>query len=890
MVKIQSSLNSNKKTAFNKPLIATCLFSMLTTAFVVLLSFIVLGFAPFGDQAFLYKDGQQQMIDLYCWYKDALAGKSSIDYTFTKYLGGSNFAVFSYYLASPFSLLIVFFRKEQASLFMNILFLLKTSTAALSAAYYLFRRFSPKATPKYALTIILAVSYALSQYMISQSSNMMWLDGVYMLPLILAGVEKIVSEKKSSLFIVSAALALCFNWYTGIINLMFAGFWLLFESVRTAIAANSKSGLKKFLFSLMRFALASVCSMLISAVVLLPTLSMLSGRSYGKSGIGMLFDFSFIGFIPDVISNYAFGVISVKGSVSLFAGTFILIGIVLLFTSAAKALKEKILYGVFLVIVILMFYWQPLVSLFSMLRTVDTFWYRYSYVGIFALIYLAAVFYLGSEVKKINLWIPPVVAVVFSVIVFLMSDPGTYTTAEVLLTSELSDILGIDPDYNTIPVIAKIIFPIIISLIFSLTVSLSNKKNANLRAATALLSVIVITELTYGQMVLGKIYSTDDTPFIEAYTSNELALLQNIDDPSFYRVVQTTYHSSHHTLAASYSEPMAYGFNSVSAFVSAPDENSIAFLDRAGYKSYYDTIPVTISENLALDSLLSVRYVMLASGDENTEGLDKICGTEGFKDLYSNPYAVPAAFVISKTGGYESQSTVPAGYLNDMYRHLSGIEKDIFTPILPDSASADQNTYHYSLTVDNDSAYILYANFVTNTDTGAKLYINGEEYTSYSMEMAPSMVRIKTINGKAEAELVFNEDQSGTAVTDAQFYVLDLEALEEATNAIKAKAASQISISDGHCVFEIDNADEGESLFTSIPYNAGWTVTRNGQKTGFDLTGDTFITVPLEKGSNVIEMTYKVPHKSSGILATAAGLVMLAGIAFVENKKKKLSN
>ena len=54
-----------------------------------------------------------------------------------------------------------------------------------------------------------------------------------------------------------------------------------------------------------------------------------------------------------------------------------------------------------------------------------------------------------------------------------------------------------------------------------------------------------------------------------------------------------------------------------------------------------------------------------------------------------------------------------------------------------------------------------------------------------------------------------------------------------------------------------------------------------------DLTGDTFITVPLEKGSNVIEMTYKVPHKSSGILATAAGLVMLAGIAFVENKKKK---
>ena len=886
MVKIQSSLNSNKKTAFNKPLIATCLFSMLATAFVVLLSFILLGFAPFGDRAFLYKDGQQQMIDLFCWYKDALAGKSSTDYTFTKYLGGSNFAVFSYYLASPFNLLIVFFRKEQASLFMNILYLLKTSAAALFAAYYLFRRFRPKTTPKYALTIILAVSYALSQYMISQSSNMMWLDGVYMLPLILAGVEKIVSEKKSTLFIVSSALSLCFNWYTGIINLMFAGFWLLFESVRTAMADDSKSKLKKFGGAVLRFALASVCSMLISAAILLPTLSMLSGRSYGKSGIGMLFDFSFIGFVPNIISNYAFGVISVKGSASLFAGTFTLIGIVLLFTSASKALKEKILYGVFLVIIVLMFYWQPLVSLFSMLRTVDTFWYRYSYVGIFALIYLASVFYLGSEVKKIKLWIPPITAVIFSVIVFFMTDPNTHTTAEILLTSELSKILGIEPDYYMIPVIAKIIFPVIISLIFSLTLSLSNKKNANLRAASVMLSVIVVTELAYGQMVLGKIYSTDDTPYIEEYTSNELALLQNIDDPSFYRVVQTTYHSSHHTLAASYSEPMAYGFNSVSAFVSAPDENSIAFLDRAGYKSYYDTIPVTVSENLALDSLLSVKYVMLASGDENTEGLNKVTGIEGFKDLYANPYAVPAAFVISN-GSYESQSTVPAEYLNDICRHLSGVEKDIFIKVMPESESADQNTYHYSFTIDNDRAYILYANFVTNTDTGAKLYINGEEYTSYSMEMAPSMVRIKTINGKAEAELVFNEDQSGTAVTDAQFYLLDLETLEEATNAIKAKAASKSSISNGHCVFEIDNAKQGESLFTSIPYNAGWTVTRNGQKTDFDLTGDTFITVPLENGSNVIEMTYQVPHKTAGILATAAGLVMLAGIAFIENRKRK---
>ena len=149
------------------------------------------------------------------------------------------------------------------------------------------------------------------------------------------------------------------------------------------------------------------------------------------------------------------------------------------------------------------------------------------------------------------------------------------------------------------------------------------------------------------------------------------------------------------------------------------------------------------------------------------------------------------------------------------------------------------------------------------------------------------MVRIKTVEGKAEVELVFNEDKTGTAVTDSQFYALDLEALEEATNAIKAKVVSKSDISDGHCVFEVTGAGSGDSLFTSVPYNSGWAVTRNGQKITCDLTGDTFITIPLEEGTNVIEMTYKAPRKTAGILASVAGLVMLAGIVFIENKNRK---
>ena len=69
--------------------------SFLSVVFIVLIVFAVFGMAPFGDHGLLYRDGEIQMVDLFCWYKDVLTGKSSITYTFTKSLGGSNFSVFT---------------------------------------------------------------------------------------------------------------------------------------------------------------------------------------------------------------------------------------------------------------------------------------------------------------------------------------------------------------------------------------------------------------------------------------------------------------------------------------------------------------------------------------------------------------------------------------------------------------------------------------------------------------------------------------------------------------------------------------------------------------------------------------------------------------------------
>ena len=66
----------------------------------------------------------------------------------------------------------------------------------------------------------------------------------------------------------------------------------------------------------------------------------------------------------------------------------------------------------------------------------------------------------------------------------------------------------------------------------------------------------------------------------------------------------------------------------------------------------------------------------------------------------------------------------------------------------------------------------------------------------------------------------------------------------------------------------------------------GWTITRNGTKIECDLTEDTFITIPLENGTNVIEMNYSIPNFTPGIIATLAGVVLLLGVVIFEQKKK----
>ena len=86
-------------------------------------------------------DADIQYLDFFAYFKDVLSGKNNIAYTLGKTLGGTNIAVFSYYLSSPFSLLLVFFSKDRLETFFDFVVTLKLMTCALTFCNFTVHRF-----------------------------------------------------------------------------------------------------------------------------------------------------------------------------------------------------------------------------------------------------------------------------------------------------------------------------------------------------------------------------------------------------------------------------------------------------------------------------------------------------------------------------------------------------------------------------------------------------------------------------------------------------------------------------------------------------------------------------------------------------------------------------
>ena len=149
----------------------------------------------------------------------------------------------------------------------------------------------------------------------------------------------------------------------------------------------------------------------------------------------------------------------------------------------------------------------------------------------------------------------------------------------------------------------------------------------------------------------------------------------------------------------------------------------------------------------------------------------------------------------------------------------------------------------------------------------------GTEGFPYASWLARSVFDIEVEPGESEVSIFF-EAEKGLDIADEQFYMLDLDVLNEAVSKIRDSQAEDISIKNGHIVCRV-TAKEGEKLFLSVPVSEGWRIKRNDNRVYTETFADALTVIPLEEGENVIEMDFHIPHMRKAILISVLGMIML---------------
>lgn len=366
--------------------------SFAYTLGLMVLLLLIRRFAPFGDGSLAYMDANIQYLDFLSYLKDVLHGENNLFYTFSKTLGGSSIAIFAYYLASPFNLLVLLFPQTELHSFVDLVIVIKIGLCGASFSYFLLKRFPGRWHEGFILA--LSTSYALMQFTIAQASNIMWLENVAMLPLLLLGVHQVVRGRGMFRLSLVVGLSLLLNWYTAAINCIFACFWLALE-----VLLQLEEGplpWKHTARAILQFGGSMLVGALLSGALLLPAaLSMLGGRGEQMDALPDLLSFSERPL--DIFNRLVLGSQSILGSVSLYCGTFALVCCTAFFTTRRASAGQRLLLAGFFVLVSLFYTSRAFQRLFSLFMIPHGFWYRYSYVGIFAILFVAAKFLHGFQ-------------------------------------------------------------------------------------------------------------------------------------------------------------------------------------------------------------------------------------------------------------------------------------------------------------------------------------------------------------------------------------------------------------------------------------------------------------------------------------------------------------
>ena len=803
---------------------------------IMIIIFAQRGIFPFGDESFLRTDMYHQYAPFFSEFQHKLTGGGSLLYSWDIGMGVNFSALYAYYLASPLNWLLFFYPKGLVIEFMTYSIVLKIGLAGLSFAWYLRKHCG---TRDFGIAFF-GIFYALSGYMAAYSWNIMWLDCILLFPVVMLGIERLVKEKKGMLYSVSLGICILSNYY---ISIMICLFMVIYFFALLILEGGKKKTAGDYVANFLQFGIYSLAAGGLAAAVLLPEIYALQMTASG--------DFNF----PKTVTSYfsifdmvARHIAIVETEIGLdhwpniYCGVAVLMFFLLYLACRKIEVKEKAVYCGLLLIFFASFSVNVLNFIWHGFHYPNSLPCRQSFIYIFLMLVMCyrAYSHLGDIPWK------HVAMAFWGAVSFVI-------LAEKMVEQEHFEFY--------VYYIAIILLAMYAGLIYWYKTG-KRRKGTLLVLALALVSVEAAVNTT-----VTSVTTTSRSSYIK--DNEEVKILTDSLQPAdtFYRIEKVTRKTKN--------DGAWMNFPTASLFSSTANAALTEFFKSVGCEGSTNAYSITGSTPL-VDSLFSVKYGLYSEEQPYNPNL-MLLKQSGGTYLYMRHDTLPVGFVVAPDmeNNWQLDLGDPVVVQNDL---CDVIGADRVLKLV----DGENKNNRFTFTPETDGEYYVY---VANKKAEVVEMSCGGEEKKFKNVNRGYLLELGWCMAGEEITLIGEESD---VKLNADAYRFDFDALHQVYEKLNRYPFKVTSWDDTVLEGVVETQKDG-ILFTSIPYDPGWTVEVDGVVQETSKIFDTFLSVEMTAGSHTVRCTYEPQGLRLGIWISLGSILFLIVAAVVERNLRKRS-
>lgn len=804
------------------------LYTLLLSILIILVFFYINNITPFGSKDFTVIDFYHQYFPMTSELINRILNSKTLLFSFN---GSLPFIRNLYnYLSSPFNILLLPF-KDNLSTGFSLLIAIKAVLASTTICYYLTKNIKNSI-----LSIPISISYGFSSYYIAYHWNIMWLDGMIFLPLIILGLEKIIKENKSLLYIITLSISIFSNYYIGYMICIFTFIYFQFYYL-----LNYKFNIKDFLIKFKNYILYSIISIGIISIVVIPIYFSLSSISATKDTFPSIFETEF-NIINFILNNFSLSKPTALISENIplpntSSSLLIFILIPLFFINKNINKKEKLLYALLLLTLFLCMHNTFINFIWHGFHFPNDLPYRQSFIYIFITIIIA-------YKSLIN-------------IKYISTKKLLITLTVFILLIILSKIIKFDNLQNKVLIINTILLIIYFTI---LIINIKNKKYTQF----ALITIVAIeTCISCVYNIKPDLNGKDLDNSIKNYQYIKNILPQ---ENEFYRIEKI----KHDT----YNDPALNNYYGISVFSSMTYEDISKIQRKLGngsnnINSYYYNLQTPI-----YNSMFNIKYIV---GKFNyNKSFYKENKNEGIKE-YKYPLSI-AYKVNNNIKNWDTSSNNPFTVQENFIKESTGFDNMFnklninFKDIVPEITNNGYfiNSRICSINLENDRNGDVY--LYIDSNNLSSILVNGESYFIATNE--PYIINLGYFSKYDDINVTMYFNYGDTSYNEFNIYAYSFNEnnFKKAYNSLNDEILNISSFKENHIKGYI-NLKESGVIFTSIPYDNSWKIKVDNKYIDFYKIRESYIGFNLNEGYHNIEFIYKTKGLKTGAIISTISLI-----------------